>query len=391
MKPKPLATRMQNISPFYVMDLLARAKQLEAQGHDVIHLEVGEPDFATPEAINLAAIKAIEAGRTKYTAASGLPELKQKIADYYQHKLNASVDAKNIIITPGASGALQLALSVLVNSEQSVLMADPGYPCNRNFVQLLGAGVRSVAVTAASHYQLTAQLIEQNWQENTAAVLIASPANPTGTLIHKNEMQAIIQIVEAKGGVLLVDEIYQGLVYEQTDFSAIELSSDVFVINSFSKYFSMTGWRLGWMIVPDEYIEPVDRLAQNLFLAPSSISQYAALCAFEDSTLSILDARKVELCKRRDFLLQGLTELGFSISVKPGGAFYIYADVSAFTRDSFAFCHELLNQAYVAITPGIDFGRYQANQYVRFAYTQNCEKLQLALDRIGDFLTLYKD
>ena len=391
MKQKPIAARMQNISPFYVMDLLAKAKQLEAQGHDVIHLEVGEPDFATPEAINIAAIKAIESGKTKYTAASGLPELRQKISDYYRQKLNASVDAKNIIITPGASGALQLALSVLLNSNQSVLMADPGYPCNRHFVQLLGASACSVPVTASSNYQLTAQLIEQNWQANTAAVLIASPANPTGTLIHKEEMQKIIRVVEAKGGILLVDEIYQGLVYEQADFSAIQLSPDVFVINSFSKYFSMTGWRLGWLIVPDEYIEPVDRLAQNLFLAPSTISQYAALSAFESRTLSLLDEQKIELNKRRNFLLQGLTELGFAISVKPGGAFYIYANVSALTQDSFAFCHDLLNQAHVAITPGIDFGSYQANQYVRFAYTQNCEKLQLALDRISDFLTLYKN
>lgn len=390
MKQKHIASRMNGISPFYVMDLLAQAKQLEAQGHDVIHLEVGEPDFPTPESINSAAIDAIKAGKTKYTAATGLPELKDKISAYYKSRLGASVDAKNIIVTPGASGALQLALSVLVNSNQNVLMADPGYPCNRHFVRLLDACACSIPVDAETDYQLTHDLIEQNWQPDTAAVLIASPSNPTGTLIDSVEMQKIIEVVEKKKGVLLVDEIYQGLVYDQADFSAASLSSRVFVINSFSKYFSMTGWRLGWLVVPDGFIEPVDRLAQNLFLAPPTISQYAALSAFDNKTLEILDAQRDELNKRREFLLKGLSDLGFDISVKPGGAFYIYANVSKFTKDSFKFCNDLLHQSYVAITPGIDFGEYKAKTHVRFAYTQNTEKLQLALDRISDFLTNYK-
>jgi len=390
MKQKHIASRMSGISPFYVMDLLAQAKQLEAQGHDVIHLEVGEPDFPTPEAINLAAIDAIKAGKTKYTAATGLPELKDKISAYYKSRLGACVDAKNIIVTPGASGALQLALSVLVNSNQSVLMADPGYPCNRHFVRLLDASACSVPVDAKTDYQLTHDLIDQNWQPDSAAVLIASPSNPTGTLIDSAEMQKIIEVVEKKKGILLVDEIYQGLVYDRADFTAASLSSRVFVINSFSKYFSMTGWRLGWLVVPDDFIEPVDRLAQNLFLAPPTISQYAALSAFDNKTLDILDAQRDELNKRREFLLQGLKDLGFDISVKPGGAFYIYADVSKFTKDSFKFCNDLLHQSYVAITPGIDFGEYKAKTHVRFAYTQNTEKLQLALDRISDFLTNYK-
>jgi len=390
MKQKHIATRMSGIRPFYVMDLLAQAKQLEAQGHDVIHLEVGEPDFPTPEPINVAAIEAIKTGKTKYTGATGLPELKDKISEYYKSRLGASVESKNITITPGASGALQLALSVSVNSNQNVLMADPGYPCNRHFVRLLGASACSIPVDAETDYQLTHDLIDQNWQPDTAAVLIASPSNPTGTLIDAVEMHKIIKVVEKKKGVLLVDEIYQGLVYDQADFSAAAISSHVFVINSFSKYFSMTGWRLGWLIVPDEFIEPVDRLAQNLFLAPPTISQYAALSAFDNETLKILDAQRDELNNRREFLLKGLKHLGFDISVKPGGAFYIYADVSKFTADSFKFCNDLLHQSYVAITPGIDFGEHKAKNHVRFAYTQNIEKLQLALDRISDFLTNYK-
>jgi len=390
MKQKHIASRMSGISPFYVMDLLAQAKQLETQGHDVIHLEVGEPDFPTPESINVAAIQAIQAGKTKYTGATGLPELKVKISEYYKSRLGASVAAKNIIITPGASGALQLALSVLVNSKQSVLMADPGYPCNRHFVRLLDANALSIPVSVESDYQLTHELIDENWQSDTAAVLIASPSNPTGTLINAVEMQKIINVVEKKKGFLLVDEIYQGLVYDQADFSAASLSPHIFVINSFSKFFSMTGWRLGWLVVPDEFIEPVDRLAQNLFLAPPTISQYAALSAFDNDTLKILDAQREELNKRREFLLEGLKRLGFDISVKPGGAFYIYADVTKFTADSFKFCNDLLHQSFVAITPGIDFGEFKAKNYVRFAYTQNIEKLQMALDRIGDFLSNYE-
>jgi len=389
MNKDQIASRMQHISPFYVMDLLAQAKQLEAQGHEVIHLEVGEPDFPTPYSIKAAAIQAIEQGKTKYTGATGLPELKEKIVEYYRQRLNTCVNSKNIIITPGASGALQLALSVLINSNQSVLMADPGYPCNRHFVRLLDACAHPIPVEANTRYQLTHQLIEQHWQENTAAVLIASPSNPTGTLIDRDEMKRIIAVVKKKKGILLVDEIYQGLVYDQQEFSAAALSNEAFVINSFSKFFSMTGWRLGWLIVPDAFIDTVDRLAQNLFLAPPTISQYAALSAFEESTLKVLDAQRDELNKRRKFLLNGLTKLGFDISVEPGGAFYIYADVSKFTDNSFKFCNDLLHQSHVAITPGIDFGDYQVNRYVRFAYTQNLEKLQLALDRISDFLTLY--
>jgi len=386
-----ISKRMQIISPFHVMDLLAQAKQLEADGHNVIHLEVGEPDFATPQAINNAAIDAIKSAKTKYTPATGLPKLKQKIADYYRQRLNTSLNPENIMITPGSSGALQLALSVLVDSGQSVLMADPGYPCNRHFVRLLDACAQSIAVDEHSQYQLTHELIEQHWGETTAAVLIASPSNPTGTLIDRDEMLKIIEVVENKNGVLLVDEIYQGLVYEQADFSAAALSRNVFVINSFSKFFTMTGWRLGWLIVPDDFIEPVDRLAQNLFLAPPTISQYAALSAFGNDTLEQLDNQRDELNKRREFLLNGLINLGFDIPVKPGGAFYIYANVSKFTDDSFDFCNALLHRSHVAITPGIDFGEHKASQHVRFAYTQNIEKLQIALDRIGDFLTLYKD
>lgn len=381
-----LSTRIQKISPFYVMDILARAQQLEAAGHKVIHLEVGEPDFTTPDAVKRAAKQAIDNDQAFYTPASGLPELRQAIADYYSSRFSAAVDAHNILITPGASGALQLALAAVVNPGQKVLMADPGYPCNRHFVQLLDGVAQQVAVDESSQYQLTRALIEASWTEQTVAVLLATPSNPTGTLVDRQNLAEIIQLVEARGAVLIVDEIYQGLVYEQVEFSALELSRNLFVINSFSKYFSMTGWRLGWLYAPDMYIEPINRLAQNLFLAAPSISQHAALAAFEPANLQQLDQQTAELKQRRDFLYAGLQQLGFKLRVKPAGAFYIYADVSACSDDSFEFCHKLLNQAHVAITPGLDFGEYKAHKYVRFAYTQPVEQLQIALQRIAEFL-----
>ena len=377
---------IRQISPFHVMDILARAKLLEAEGHDVIHLEVGEPDFDTPKVVRDAAKKAIDEGRTHYTPAMGLPQLRSKIANYYQQHLCTRVDAKNIVVTPGASGALQLVLSAIVDPGQKVLMADPGYPCNRHFVRMLEGCAQSIAVSADSQYQLTHQLIRDHWNSETVAVMLASPSNPTGTLISRNEMQQIIAVVNELGGVLIVDEIYQGLVYDQKDFTAAEYSSKIFVINSFSKYFSMTGWRLGWLIAPDEYLEAIDRLAQNIFLAASTISQYAAMQALGAEALSVYDQQKNELKMRRDFLVTGLTRLGFVINIKPAGAFYIYADVSKFTDDSFTFCSELLEKTHVAITPGVDFGEHQAARYVRFAYTQPIEKLQQALDRLAKFL-----
>lgn len=386
-KKDHIAKRMQNISPFYVMDILARAKHLESQGYDVIHLEVGEPDFTTPQSVKAAAIQAIDDDHTYYTSATGLPELKRVISSYYKQRLSADIASQNIVITPGASGALQLALSVVVDPGKNVLMADPGYPCNRHFVRLLESCAKTIPVGAESHYQLTHNLIDEAWDENTTCALIASPSNPTGTLISRDEMLKIIEVVKRHDGILIVDEIYQGLVYDQPDYSAAELDASCFVINSFSKYFSMTGWRLGWLVVPELYLNAVERLAQNLFLAPPTISQYAAIQAFEKETLTLLDKRKDELKYRRDFLLGGLKELGFGISVQPGGAFYIYASVAKYTQDSFDFCRQLLEQAHVAITPGIDFGDYQANLYVRFAYTQNIEILQQALERMRKFLT----
>lgn len=378
--------RAAEVRPFYVMDLLARARQMEAEGRSVLHLEVGEPDFATPQPIIDAGIKALRQLKTHYTPALGLAELRQSIADYYQQKFNIAIDARRVIVTPGASGALQLALSVLVDTGDNVLLTDPGYPCNRNMIKLLGAESTIVPVTADTQFQLHASHIAGHWNENSVAAMIASPSNPTGTMIQQQELIDLIKAVADAGGRLIVDEIYQGLVYSEDDLTALTFSNDVFVINSFSKYFGMTGWRLGWMVVPDEYVDAIDRVAQNLFLASSTLAQYAALVAFDEGTIEILDRRVAKFRERRDYLLPVLREMGFHVPVEPTGAFYIYADCSAITQDSFEWTRRLLEDEAVALTPGIDFGEYQASTHVRFAYTRPVDQLERACCRIARYI-----
>ena len=381
-----ISERMDDIQPFHVMDLLARARELEAQGKSIIHMEIGEPDFATSSPIIEAGQRALENKLTHYTPALGLIELRQAISAYYKQQFSVDVPASRIAITPGASGALHLALAVLLNPGDGVLMADPGYPCNRHFARLLEAQSQVVSVDHATDFQLTAELIEQNWTEQTVAVLVATPSNPTGTLISRNEMQAIIEVVNSKGGILLVDEIYQGLVYDVENYTSLSLDQNLFIINSFSKYFGMTGWRLGWMVVPEDYMNAIDRLAQNIFLAPATLSQHAALAAFSDESLLVQNQRRDEFKQRRDYLLPALRSLGFKIKAEPQGAFYLYADCSQFTDDSYKFVYQLLEQAGVAVTPGIDFGSNKANQYCRFAYTRPIDVLKEGVSRLSHFL-----
>ncbi|MGD2052641.1 MAG: pyridoxal phosphate-dependent aminotransferase [Gammaproteobacteria bacterium] len=382
----PLTSRAAEVRPFYVMDLLARAKQLEAEGRSILHLEVGEPDFPTPRPVIDAGIMALRQLKTHYTPALGLPELRRLIADYYSHKYQLEIDPRRVIVTPGASGALQLALSVLVDSGDNVLLTDPGYPCNRNMIKLLGADSKAIPVGADTRFQLQAAHIAEHWDDNSVAAMIASPSNPTGTMIGNSELNDLIKAVDDAGGRLIVDEIYQGLVYADNDSTALAFSDEVFVINSFSKYFGMTGWRLGWMVVPDGYVDAIDRVAQNLFLAASTVAQYAALAAFETETIDILERRVAKFRERRDYLLPVLREMGFDIPVEPSGAFYIYADCSAITQDSFAWTRSLLEDEGVALTPGIDFGEYRASTHVRFAYTRPVDQLERACCRIERYI-----
>ena len=381
-----LADRTAKIAPFYVMELLRRAKELESQGRDIIHMEIGEPDFPTPQTIIAAGIKHLQTGNIKYTPAAGLPELREKIAAYYQSRYGVLVNKECIFVTPGASGAFLLALAASLNSGDEVLMADPCYPCNSNFIQIFDGKAKTIPVDATTNYQLTADLIKQHWSTASKGVLIASPSNPTGTLVDPDVFYQCIQTVDNYQGWFYSDEIYHGLVYGKKAQTALEYSDNVFVINSFSKYFGMTGWRIGWLVVPDAFVEAAEKLAQNIFISTPTLSQYAALSAFDDETLHELELRRNEFVARRDYLYGALLQLGFEIPVKPEGAFYIYANCAKFTDDSHRFALALLAEEGVAVTPGLDFGSYQANQYLRFAYTTSIERMTVAMQRLERFI-----
>ena len=386
MKGARIAQRMARIKPFYVMDLLARARELERGGRDLVHMEVGEPDFPTPEPIMRAGQDALAAGKTRYTPALGMPELRETIAAHYADRFGVSIEPDNVAVTPGASGALLLALGVLVNPGDEVLMADPGYPCNRHFVELLEGRPVAVAVGAESGYQLTAELVESAWTPRTRVLLVASPSNPTGTLLSPAQLAALHQVVRRRGGMLIVDEIYHELVFNQPPYTALKCSKELFVINSFSKYFGMTGWRLGWMVIPAGFRDAVDRLAQNIFLSAPTLSQYAAIAAFSDQTLTVTEQRRRAFQERRDFLLPALRELGFELPLTPEGAFYLYARCAALTDDSFVFARELLEQVGVGVTPGRDFGENRPKEHLRFAYTTEIARLHEGIERIRRFL-----
>jgi len=381
-----IAERMKNIEPFYVMDVLARARELESQGRSIIHMEIGEPDFVTPQPVIDAGIRALESGFTHYTPALGLPELRRGIASFYKQYHDVEAQPDQIVVTPGASGALMLVLGTLVNPKDQVLMADPGYPCNRHFVRLYEGQAVSIPVDASSGYQLTAAHIESHWTQHTTAVLLATPSNPTGMLVGDKELQDIIACVHWHGGSLIVDEIYHGLVYEGKAKTVLTYSDDVFVINSFSKFFGMTGWRIGWLVAPKPYIQSIDKLAQNIFLAAPTLAQYAATEAFAPETMEILENRRREYMERRNYLLPALRTMGFEIPVTPQGAFYLYAGCGRFTDDSYAFSLDMLDKAGVAITPGRDFGGYLPDRHVRFAYTTSMDNLKTGVARLEKYL-----
>ncbi len=368
------------------MDVLARAKAMEAEGRSIVHMEVGEPDFTAPAPIVEAGKQALARGLTHYTAAAGLPLLREAIARFYAERYGVQVSPSRVIVTPGASGALQLVMGILVNPGDEVVLADPGYPCNRHFVRLAEGRPVNVAVGADTAYQLTGQLVRRFASPQTRAVMVASPSNPTGTLVTGEEMGAIYRAATDLGAYLVADEIYHGLIYDGAVQTTLSLADDVFVVNSFSKYFGMTGWRLGWLVAPDGFVGDIDRLAQNIFLAASTPAQHAALVAFDPETVEVLEARRHEFRTRRDFLLPALRALGFDIPVEPQGAFYLYADCSRFTDDSFAFALDLLARTGVAITPGKDFGNNRPERYVRFAYTTAMDRLEEGVERIRRYL-----
>jgi aspartate/methionine/tyrosine aminotransferase len=384
--PIKIADRMSRISPFYVMELLTRARELEMSGRSIIHMEVGEPDFPAADSLVAAGKAALDQGCTRYLPACGLPELRGEVASFYDSRFGVKLDPRRVIITPGASGALQLIMSVLVELGDEVLMTDPGYPCNRHFVELVGGVPVPLPVGPDVNYQLTAERVAAAWGGKSRAALVATPSNPTGTLLTPGELSNLYESVHGRGGTLLVDEIYQGLIYDETPHTALSLADDLFVINSFSKYFGMTGWRLGWLVAPEGYVDALERLAQNLFISSSSLAQFAAMSVFSDENIELMESRRRAFKQRRDYLLPALQALGFKIDAPPKGAFYLYADCSDLSPDSSEFCRELLEEAGVAATPGKDFGSNQPERHVRFAYTTEIPKLQEGVARIAGFL-----
>ncbi|MGN1056687.1 MAG: pyridoxal phosphate-dependent aminotransferase [Comamonas sp.] len=386
------SSRAEKITPFYVMEVAKAAQALAQQVADgpepMIFLNIGEPDFTAPEAVQQAAQRAITAGATQYTNALGLQALREAISDWYRSRFGLEVPAQRIVITAGASAALQLACLALVEPGDEVLMPDPSYPCNRHFVSAAEGVAKLIPTGAAERYQLSAEQVQAHWGERTRGVLLASPSNPTGTSIAPQELQRIHDVVRAKGGITIVDEIYLGLSYDEAfGHSALAISDDIISINSFSKYFNMTGWRLGWMVVPEAMVPVVERLAQNLFICASTIAQHAALACFTPESLELFEARRAEFKARRDYFLPALQQLGFGIDVMPDGAFYAWADCTALcaklgVKDSWEFAYALMDKAHLAVTPGRDFGTADTARYVRFSTANSLEQLQEAVRRM---------
>ena len=378
-----IARRMADIQPFHVMEILKRAHELAAAGRDIIHLEVGEPDFPSPPPIVEAAQRFLVGGHVHYTPALGLTALREAISRFYQDRFGADVSPERIIVTPGASGALMLALAVLTDPGDEWLLPDPGYPSNRHLVRSFEGVAKALPVDASSRFQPTPAHVEAAWTPRTRGLMVASPANPTGTLLSQDEIIALQQTVSARDGVLIVDEIYQGLNYGIEASSALSRLDDVFVVNSFSKYFGMTGWRLGWMVVPHAYVREIEKLAQHFFISPSTPAQHAALAAFAPGTLEILEARRHAFANRRNALLPALRELGFRFATEPQGAFYLYADISGLADSSESLAKRLIEEAGVATTPGLDFGDNAPERHLRIAYTTDEARLVEAAERIS--------
>jgi aspartate/methionine/tyrosine aminotransferase len=376
------ADRVDEIEPFRVVEVLARALELQRQGRDIVHLAAGEPDFPTAAPIVAAGQRALGEGLTHYTEAAGIPQLRQALSRWYGESYGLEVPASRIMITPGASGALLLLAAALLNPGDAMLLPDPGYPCNRHFLRLVeGRGVL-VPTSAQQGFQLTPELIERHWEPQTVGAMVASPANPTGAVLSRDELASLAAAVRGRGGQLIVDEIYHGLGYGVETPSVLEVDPGAYVINSFSKYFGMTGWRLGWLVAPEPAIPHLEKLAQNLFISMSTMAQYAALAGFEPDTRALLDERRDIFAERRDYLLPELERLGFDIPCHPDGAFYIYAGIDRFAGDSQQFCLDLLEQHGVAVTPGADFGRHRAEHYIRFSYTTGMERIREAVARL---------
>ena len=392
-----VSRRAQRIEPFYVMEMAKAASALgqavAGSERPMIYLNIGEPDFTAPELVRAAAERAIRDGATQYTQATGLPALRERISHWYRERFAVDIPAARIVVTAGASAALQLTCLALIEAGDEILMPDPSYPCNRHFVSAADGTAVLLPTSAAERFQLSADKVQQAWKDgHTRGVLLASPSNPTGTSIHPDELRRIHTLVNGKGGITLVDEIYLGLSYdEQFGHSALAIDDNIISINSFSKYFSMTGWRLGWLVAPLALVPVIERLAQNLFICPSTVAQHAALACFEPQSIAEYERRRNEFKARRDYFVPALESVGLTVPVLPDGAFYAWADCSAAcaklgVKDSWDFAFEVMKRAHVAVTPGRDFGSAQTAQFIRFSSASSMAHLRTAVTRLKALL-----
>jgi aspartate/methionine/tyrosine aminotransferase len=381
-----LSARARDTQPFYVMELLARSAEREKTQGPSVSMVVGEPDFPPPPLVVQAAEQALREGRVHYTHALGMPQLRHAIAQDYLRRDGLDIPMERIAVTAGASGALLLVMAALLNPGDEVLMPDPSYPCNRQFVGAMGGVVKTIPVDGSTNFQPTVDQVRNAWSAKTKALLVASPANPTGTMLTLEEANDLASAVREKGGVLIVDEIYQRLVFDSSPASLASLGEDIISVNSFSKTFSMTGWRLGWVVAPLVMMSPLERLSQNLFISASSLAQQAALAAFAPQSLAVAENYRLRFREQGHYLLGELENLGFVLPARPSGAFYGYCDVSALTKDSFQFCFDLCDRAGVLMTPGRDFGDHRSHRFVRVSYTKPLPVLEEGIRRLKGFL-----
>ena len=390
------SSRAERIDPFYVMEVAkaaqAMAREVAGTSEPMIFLNIGEPDFTAPPLVQEAAAKAVRDGATQYTNALGLDALRERISGWYQSRFGVDVPARRIVVTAGASAALHLACLALIERGDEILMPDPSYPCNRHFVSAAEGRAVLVPTTAAERYQLSSDKVQAAWTDKTRGVLLASPSNPTGTSIAPAELRRIHEVVQSRGGVTMIDEIYLGLSYEEEfGHTALAIDEHIISINSFSKYFNMTGWRLGWMVVPDAMVPVVERLAQNLFICASTVSQQAALACFEAESIAEYERRRAEFKARRDYFIPALQSLGLNVPVMPDGAFYAWADCTDAAQrlgvqGSWDFALEVMRRAHVAITPGRDFGSFEPERFVRFSTANSMAQLQESVARLRKLL-----
>ena len=381
-----LARRTGNIAPFKTMELMKRAHAIGQSGAPMIHMSIGEPDFTAPEPVLAALERAVRSGHTHYTGAMGIEPLRRAIARHYGDQYGLDVAPSRIVVTAGATAALSMACCALVDPGSAVLLTDPSYPCNRHFVASYDGTPELVPVGPATRFQMTRTLLERHWHPGVRGALLASPANPTGTSIPFDELRGIVDAVRQRGGFTIVDEIYLGLSYDHAPRSALELGDDLIVTNSFSKYFHMTGWRLGWMVVPEALAPVFEKLSQNLHICASTLAQHAALASFAPDAMSEFERRRLEFKRRRDYIVPALRSVGLEVPVEPDGAFYVYADCSRHSDDSAAFADRILDEAHVSVVPGDDFGSFEPRRYLRLSYATAMEQLQEAIDRLRKML-----